>query len=89
MCPAPSENGTAVAATAVVYCAPSIKNPKPSSRFSNSCTSPAPGDDGSCVDIGVTPGESYGILIKPVPYDPCIGDCVDNRYTLSVRLTTN
>jgi len=55
-----------------------------------SCSSaPAEGDGQDCIYVGVPAGASYAIRVRPVAYSPCNGDCVDNHYALSVRLSTN
>ncbi len=41
-----------------------------------------------CIKLTVTPGGSYGLLVKPNGQGDCGGACAYNRYELSVQLAT-
>lgn len=41
-----------------------------------------------CVNLKVTPGGNYGLLVKPSGQGTCDGSCDYNRYDLSVSLAT-
>jgi hypothetical protein len=41
-----------------------------------------------CINLTVTPGHDYGVLIKPTTDGSCGGDCAYNRYYLTVQLAT-
>jgi len=41
-----------------------------------------------CINLTVTPGVNYGLLVKPSGQGACDGACAYNRYDLSVQLAT-
>lgn len=41
-----------------------------------------------CVNLTVTPGRNYGLLVKPTGQGACDGACAYNRYDLTVQLAT-
>jgi hypothetical protein len=41
-----------------------------------------------CIDLAVTPGGDYGLVVKGASDGDCGGSCAYNRYDLSVQLAT-
>ena len=41
-----------------------------------------------CIELTVTPGGTYGLVVKPGGEGTCDGACAYNRYELSVQLAT-
>lgn len=48
----------------------------------------AVGESGACLKMTVTPGGTYGIVVKPAGGGDCNGNCAYNRYALTVQLAT-